>query len=165
MRIIHVISGLNQGGAEAMLEKLVLAGRRMNPQIEQTVINLGNPGVVGTRLAQAGVPVESLGMRPGLHFLAQLRALTRRLQPGPGVTVVQTWLWHADLIGGLCARAAGNHRVIWNLRNSMPQHAATKAASRTVARLCGWLSRRVPARIICNSTAALHAHVAVGYAA
>jgi glycosyltransferase involved in cell wall biosynthesis len=104
-------------------------------------------------------------MRPGLHFLAQLRALTRRLQPGPGVTVVQTWLWHADLIGGLCARAAGNHRVIWNLRNSMPQHAATKAASRTVARLCGWLSRRVPARIICNSTAALHAHVAVGYAA
>ncbi|MGN6453485.1 MAG: hypothetical protein ACTHL7_10510 [Steroidobacteraceae bacterium] len=34
MKVIHVITGLNQGGAEAMLEKLVLAGRRINPEIE-----------------------------------------------------------------------------------------------------------------------------------
>jgi glycosyltransferase involved in cell wall biosynthesis len=54
---------------------------------------------------------------------------------------------------------------VWNLRNSMPSHLATKRASRAVARLCARLSRRVPAVIICNSTAALRAHVAIGYCA
>ena len=46
MKVVHVITGLNQGGAEAMLEKLVLTGRRRNPEIEHVVINLGKPGVV-----------------------------------------------------------------------------------------------------------------------
>ena len=163
MRIVHVITGLHQGGAEAMLEKLVLTGRRVNPEIEQVVINLGKPGVVGSRLQSAGVPVESLDIR--LRSLGGLAALVRRLRSASVTPVIQTWLWHADLIGGLCARVAGNRRVVWNLRNSMPAHAATKPASRWVARLCARLSRRVPAVIICNSTAALRAHLAIGYEA
>jgi len=165
MKVVHVISGLNQGGAEAMLEKLVLTGRRMNPEIEQVVINLGKPGIVGSRLARAGIAVESLEVGLSLRSLARLPVLARRLRSGSVKPVIQTWLWHADLIGGLCARAVGNRRVVWNLRNSMPSHWATKRSSRTVARLCAWLSRRVPATIICNSTAALRAHVAIGYCA
>lgn len=163
MRVVHVISGLDQGGAEAMLEKLVLTGRRLDPQIEQRVINLGKPGVVGERLMRAGVTVESLEMRRGPGLLVRLPALARRLRSGRAVAVVQTWLWHADLLGGLCARAVGNRRVVWNLRNSMPRHPATKRGSRVVARLCAWLSCLVPARIVCNSASALEAHVAIGY--
>lgn len=163
MKVIHVIYGLNQGGAEAMLEKLVLTGRRVNPEIEQVVINLGKPGVVGERLANSGVVVAPLSMDSLLGSLRRLPVLARWLRPGPVATVVQTWLWHADLVAGLCARAVGNRRVVWNLRNSMPGHAATRLRSRAVARLCGWLSRRVPAQIICNSSAALHAHLDVGY--
>lgn len=165
MRVIHVIYGLNQGGAEAMLEKLVLTGRRMNPEIEQVVVNLGKPGVVAERLASSGVSVASLSMDSLLGSSRGLAALTRWLRPSSPVTVVQTWLWHADLVAGLCARAAGNRRVVWNLRNSMPRHAATKLRSRAVARLCGWLSCSVPAQIICNSSAALRAHVGIGYCA
>ena len=45
-----------------MLEKLVLTGRRLNPEIEQRVVNLGPPGVVGRRLEGSGVTVDSLGM-------------------------------------------------------------------------------------------------------
>jgi glycosyltransferase involved in cell wall biosynthesis len=165
MKVVHVITELNQGGAEAMLEKLVVTGRRMNPEIEQAVINLGTPGVVGRRLELAGVKVESLEITAALRSLGRLAHLTRVLRSEPRTTVVQTWLWHADLIGGLCARLAGNRKVVWNLRNSMPAHAATKRASRAVARLCAWLSRRVPAVIVCNSAAALHAHLAIGYRA
>lgn len=163
MRVVHVITGLEQGGAETMLEKLVLTGRRVNPEIEQRVVNLGRPGVVGRRLESAGVAVESLAMDFSLRLPGKLRALSAALRSSPGETVVQTWLWHADLIGGLCARAAGNRRVLWNLRNSMPRHAVTKRTSRTVARLCGWVSRWVPSKIVCNSVAALEAHVAAGY--
>jgi glycosyltransferase involved in cell wall biosynthesis len=165
MKVVHVITGLNQGGAEAMLEKLVLTGKRMNPEIEQQVINLGETGVVGSRLARAGVVVESLEMGFSPRSLGQLSLLARRLRSGTAMAVIQTWLWHSDLIGGLCARAVGNRRVVWNLRNSMPRHAATKRASRAVAQLCAGLSCRVPAAIVCNSTAALREHVAIGYCA
>src|SRR5262249_38844422 len=132
--------------------------RRLNPEIQHVVINLGKAGVVGRRLARAGVVVESLEMTFSLRALGRLAVLAQRLRPGPGMPVIQTWLWHADLIGGLCARAVGNRRIVWNLRNSMPSHTATKRASRAVARVCAWLSRYLPALIVCNSTAALRAH-------
>jgi glycosyltransferase involved in cell wall biosynthesis len=163
MRVIHLITGLNQGGAEAMLEKLLLTGRRRNPEIEQAVINLGLPGVVAARLVHAGVHVESLGLRFSARSAKQLLYLLKRLRADRRNTVVQTWLWHADLLGGLCARVSGNRRIVWNLRNSMPQLASTKLRSRAVARVCALLSRWVPARIVCNSEAALRAHVAMGY--
>ena len=70
------------------------------------------------------------GGRAALRSLGRLAHLTRVLRSEPRTTVVQTWLWHADLIGGLCARLAGNRKVVWNLRNSMPAHAATSQLSR-----------------------------------
>src|SRR4029077_1767801 len=165
MKVVHFITGLNQGGAEAMLEKLVMTATRLHPEIEHRVINLGEPGIVGSRLARCGIGVESLEIGFSLRSLRRLLELTRRLRSGRTSTLIQTWLWHADLIGGLCAHAAGNRKVVWNLRNSMPSYAATKRSSRAVARLCARLSRRVPAVIVCNSTAALRAHVAIGYCA
>lgn len=148
-----------------MLEKLVLTGRRLDPDIEQVVVSLGGHGVVGQRIASAGIPVVSLAVSSLPGLVRRVPALARWLRPGPDTTVVQTWLWHADLVAGLCARAVGNRRIVWNLRNSMPTHPATKRGSRAVARLCAWLSRSVPARIICNSSAALRAHVGIGYCA
>jgi glycosyltransferase involved in cell wall biosynthesis len=163
VQVLHVITGLHQGGAEGMLEKLVLTGQRLNPEIPQAVISLGPPAVVADRLSCAGIPVQSLGLRVSPRAASQMFSLLRRLRAGRADTVVQTWLWHADLLGGLCARAAGNHRVVWNLRNSMPQHPSTKPTSRAVARLCARLSRWLPLKIVCNSQAALAAHVALGY--
>jgi glycosyltransferase involved in cell wall biosynthesis len=45
----------------------------------------------------------------------------------------------------------------------MPGLASTKLLSRAVAYLCARLSRWVPAKIVCNSQAALRAHTAIGY--
>jgi glycosyltransferase involved in cell wall biosynthesis len=162
--VVHLITGLDQGGAEAMLEKLLLTGRRINPELEQSVISLAPSGVVGGRLARAGIQVQSLGLRrPSPRLAGELWRLVQMLRQQRAVTVVQTWLWHADLIGGLCSRAAGNPRVVWNLRNAMPGLETTKLSSRAVARLCAALSGWLPARIVCNSEAALRAHTAIGY--
>jgi glycosyltransferase involved in cell wall biosynthesis len=161
VKVVHVITGLGQGGAEAMLENLVLAGRRADPQVEQSVVCLGRLGVVGERLLRAGISVESLGL--GTVTPAALPRLYRLAAALKGPVIVQTWLWHADLLGGLCARMAGNPRIVWNIRNSMPDLASTKRSSRLVARLCARLSAWLPARIVCNSGAALRAHTAIGY--
>lgn len=163
MRVVHVISGLNQGGAEAMLEKLVQAGRRLDPDVLQTVVVLGPLGIVGQRLRASGVPVDTLDMRMSPASLPALRRLFTRLRAANDPHVVQTWLWHADLLGGLCARVAGNPLVVWNLRNSMPGNVSLKWTSTAVARLCALLSGRIPAAIVCNSEAAMKSHASIGY--
>ena len=32
--------------------------------------------------------------------------------------IVQTWLVHADFLGGIAARLVGNKNIIWNVRYS-----------------------------------------------
>lgn len=161
--MVHIISGLSQGGAEAMLEKLVYAGRRLDPDIEQSVIVLGSLGVVGERMRNSGIGVTALEMHSSARLLSALPRLVTALRAPHHDVVVQTWLWHADLLGGACARMAGNRRIFWNLRNSMPGQISLKASSTAVARICALVSGWMPAAIVCNSRAAITSHASIGY--
>ncbi|MCG6871812.1 MAG: glycosyltransferase [Gammaproteobacteria bacterium] len=160
LRIAHVITGLERGGAELMLERLVGATRQ---QLDSHVLSLTGVGAIGASLRSAGVPVTALGMHPALpapwKVLGLWRAL-RRLEPD----LVQTWLYHADLLAGLVARLAG-YPVIWNVRQSNLDPAVNKARTLRVARLCARLSARLPAAVVFCSHAAEQAHRDLGYAA
>lgn len=163
MKVVHVITGLGQGGAEAMLEKLILAARRLDPNIEHAVISLGEIGPIGARLLDAGIPVECMAITASPAGLLKLPQLVRSLRRAGPDSVVQTWLWYGDLLGGLAARLAGLRRVVWNLRNSVPRGPSVRMSSLLAARLCALLSRSVPSRIICNAQAGMDAHCAIGY--
>ena len=160
--VVHVITDLRQGGAEAMLEKLILASRAVTPEIGHRVVSLRTTGTVGERLIAAGVSVEALGATGIASLPGCLRRLTALLARTPPRTVVQTWLYHADLIGGLAARRAGR-TVVWNIRQTGLGREDIGRATRAVVRVCGLLSRRIPARILCNATAAIEAHARFGY--
>lgn len=146
-----------------MLEKIVTTGVRLNPEILQGVIALRSGGALGERLQQRGIEVETLGGGSRSSVWRRAGTLPWRIGARAGRPVVQTWLWHADLVGALAARLGGNPRVVWNLRNTMPALRSTPLRSRQVARACALTSRWLPAKIICNSQAVLEAHVAIGY--
>src|SRR5690606_12557663 len=113
LTVVHVISGLGQGGAETVLYRLVTAPQT---QTRHIVVSLGDMDVFGPRLQQAGIEVHALRMK-GLRFLSGLYALRRllkRIRPD----VVQTWMYHADLLGGVVARSVGLRTVVWGIRNS-----------------------------------------------
>jgi glycosyltransferase involved in cell wall biosynthesis len=160
MLIVHVIVGLEVGGAELMLKRLI-ESYHGSDEYRHAVISLSGIGVVGTRLRADGVEVHALGMRSVLDTPAALFRLTkliRLMRPD----VVQTWMYHADLLGGLAARLAGNRNVIWGIRTT-----EVKAdGSRTIAvvrKLCAWLSHFLPKAIICAAEASRSAHITVGY--
>lgn len=146
-----------------MLEKLILAARQRDPHISHEVISLGELGVVGQRLVNAQVKVRSLGMRSSISSLPKLIRLVWWIRPRGRPTVVQTWLWHADLFGGVAARITGNARVVWNLRNALAGDPSQSRSSRFVSTACALVSRCVPAKIICNAQAAQDTHSAIGY--
>lgn len=158
MKILHVITGLGNGGAEAVLYRLVTSDRSNAHE----VVALMDQGVYGERLASAGVPVHCLGMSRGsfsLGAMNRLYRLVRSLRP----EVVQTWMYHADLMGGVAARSAGA-KVVWGIRGPF-NRALTSLSTRVVVGLCAVLSRSLPSAIVCNSRHAAANHVAAGYAA
>lgn len=108
--------------------------------------------------------MDCLGQRRGqlsVRAVLQLWRLLRRLQPD----LVQTWMYHSDLIGGLVARLAGVRRVVWGVRTSQLDAALVGRSTLLVIRICALLSRLLPDRIVCCAERASQVHRRLGYAA
>jgi glycosyltransferase involved in cell wall biosynthesis len=101
-------------------------------------------------------------MRPGRP---ELRALVRlvRLLGEDKPDVVQTWMYHSDLLGGIAAVLVGVP-VVWGVRHG-PLERRDKILTRATRKACAIMSRRVPHAIVCNSESARRAHSEAGYAA
>lgn len=159
LRVMHVITGLGQGGAESVLLRLATYPEAA---VEHTVVSLTDEGIYGERLRAAGVAVHALGMKRGRvslgGFLA-LRALIARARPD----AVQTWMYHADLIGGLAARLAGVRAIAWGIRNSGEHLERSSRSARLVLRACALLSGWVPRAIVCAAQKAAERHADKGY--
>ncbi|MEO8378947.1 MAG: glycosyltransferase [Acidobacteriota bacterium] len=158
-KVLHIITGLDVGGAESMLYKLVSTTAQ-----ESEVISLTDTGLIADRLKALEVPVRALNFR---WFRAPLDLL--RLVGwirSSKADIVQTWMYHSDVIGGVAARLAGKSGVAWNIRAS-PFDGLSDLKWTTVAfiRLSAILSRMIPARIICCSESAQEIHKGFGYAA
>jgi glycosyltransferase involved in cell wall biosynthesis len=157
--VIHIISSLEGGGAEATLYRLCEAEQRSGRA--HTVVSLMGRGVYARRLEEIGVAVHCLSMprrRVTLRALYQLFRLLRRLRPD----VVQTWMYHADLLGGVLAKLAGVKSIIWSIRGPLDSRETSRATA-FVARCCALLSRYVPTRIVSCSVLAARVHQNLGY--
>lgn len=160
IKIVHVITGLGTGGAEMMLYKLLSSTHR--DEFSHSVISLTDRGTLGSGIQALGVPVSVLGMHRGLPNpldIWRLAKMLRRESPD----LVQTWMYHGDLVGGLAARMAGNVPVLWGIRQSTFDSRRSRRRTQLVARLCARLSRWLPATIVCCSDMGRRSHEALGY--
>jgi len=160
MKLIFIITGTGVGGAETMLQKVLT---RLSPRFKPHVISMIPVGKIGEKLRAIDIPVESLDMRRGVANPIALMHLIRRLRD-LRPDVVHTWMYHADLMGGVAARLAGVPALAWAIRHSNLAPAGNKSQSLAVVRANAFLSHRVPDRILCCSEAARNIHVAFGYA-
>ncbi len=126
------------------------------------LIVLRKRGYMSDRFENLGFPVRYLGMSPGVPDPFAFRHLIQLFQQYRPM-LVQTWLYHADLLGGLAAKMAGVPQVVWNIRQGNLDRDKNKRLTRWVAKACGLLSTRLPDRIVCNSENAAAAHQAAGY--
>lgn len=159
--ITFVATNLERNGAEVMLLRLLsrLDRRRFTAQ----VISLIDAGPIGQQIQALGIPVRVLNMRrgrPNVGALVQLARWLRQDRPD----VVQTWMYHADLMGGLAARLAGGIPVTWGIHQSDLSWAGNKALTLMTVKACALLSRWLPERIVCCSEASREVHGAAGYA-
>lgn len=157
-KVVHVITGLNDGGAEAVLYRLCNA----DPLNSHIVVSMMDDGKYGPLLREIGVEVQCLSMQPGrvsLSGIVRLYKLLKTQKPD----VVQTWMYHADLIGGVVSRLAGIKNIFWGVHNSILESGKSKKTTIIVAKVCAKLSYFIPKRIIYCAQKSVDVHDAFGY--
>lgn len=161
MKILHVVTGLNVGGAETMLSRLT--GGRASGAFEAEVATLMPPGFTGRKMIAEGVTVHSLGMTgilSGAVATLRLAALLRRVKPD----LVMAWMHHAQLAATLAVGLARlDVPVSWNVRHSLGAgYDREKRLTRMILKAQARLSR-TPAAIIYNSRTAARQYHAIGF--
>jgi glycosyltransferase involved in cell wall biosynthesis len=161
IRVLHVITGLRTGGAEMMLYKLV--SRTNRNDFGHEVVSLGESGPIGSKIASLGIRVSSLGMRRRPSgVLAGTAILTVRVVRNRP-DIVQTWMYHADLLGGIAARLARRVAVVWNVQASDLDSRHIRRSTIWTARACAKASGLLPDRILCCAESVREIHAALGY--
>lgn len=158
MKVLHIISGLADGGAEAILFQLCST----DTGNQHSVISLGGRGKYSELLERAGVGVEHLGMSGSRISLANTRALYRAIR-NYRPDVVQTWMYHADLLGAVIARAAWRAPVCWGVHNSALVPGQSKRATILISKINAILSYALPTKIIYCAEKARNVHEELGY--
>ncbi len=160
--IFHVITSLNLGGAETMMCQLLEHTDRT--RFTPVVVSLRPASALAPRIEKAGITVHSLDMNSPLALfsgLAKLRQLMRQYQPA----LVQTWMYHADLLGAMAANSLSPRPpVVWNIQHGTMDPRSTKLLSLWLCRLLAPVSRLWPDKIVVCSRAAIATHAELGYA-
>ncbi len=156
--VLHIITGLNDGGAESALYRLCINDTRTRHH----VLSLMDAGRYGPLLAESGIPVATMNIPRGGITMSGLWRLWRHLRQRK-YDAIQTWMYHSDLIGGTMARLSGHANVNWGIHHSDLGQSGTGPRTVTVARLCATLSRLVPRHIVCCARRSADVHAAFGY--
>lgn len=161
-KILHIINSLEFGGAEMMLANLLARSdrERFDPVVVLLIADL----TLADRIERLGVPIRVIGMKPGIpdpRGILSLTGLLRREKP----RLIQTWMDHSNLIGGIAARLAGPTPLVWGIHHSNHVPGYTKRSTLWTVAACARLSRRVPTRIVCCSEHARANYEQRGFAA
>jgi glycosyltransferase involved in cell wall biosynthesis len=105
MKVLHLITGLNVGGAELQLRSIL-----QNTRHEADVITLYNPGPVAEMIRADGQQVRNLGMKRNSEVSALLR-LYRLVREGR-YDVVHSHLYRSQIYGRPAAWLAGTPVVL-----------------------------------------------------
>ena len=158
MKVLHIISGLKSGGAEGVLYRLIL-GDKNN---EHFVISLTNEGFYGHLLKKNNIYIHCLNLKKNLSlifYFFKLVFLIKKINPN----IVQCWMYHGDVFGGLAAKVIGKKKIFWNLRNSDLNIQWSNKFTIFLAKFSSFLSYLIPYKIISCSNKSTVTHNHIGY--
>ena len=158
LHVLHVIGGLELGGAETLLYRLAT---RPSTEVSHEVVCLGSRDWYSSRLEQQGIAVHHMEMNSAVSLpsgVAKLRKLIR----ASSADVIQSWMYLANVLSGLLGRQSGVP-VVWGI------HATSANRSSFVSRLCAYAggagSRWLADSVANCSQRSAEAHDRLGYSA
>jgi glycosyltransferase involved in cell wall biosynthesis len=161
MKIVHIIVGLDFGGAELMLTRLIAASRSSSETYSHAVISLTTAGKLGRVLNEAGVAVYPVRISLRFGFFSGIRRLFKVIKEAEP-DIVQTWMYHADLIGGFASFFSGHRNIVWGVRTTH-LHLRSSWLTACIRLMCSLASYFIPRKIVFAANSARAVHARLGY--
>ena len=166
-RILHITTGLGLGGAEKIL--FDLAQHQASKGFLAAVVSLNAGGYYGPLLQNNGVRLIEIpfidsnrGIVWHIFNLATttylLIKVLRQLRPN----LVHTWMYPADIFGGIVSRLFGIP-VVWGIFTGHTNSKYYKPRTFFLFKLCILFSKFIPSQIVSCSAFGRHSHSLVGY--
>ena len=159
-RVLHIITGLGTGGAEASLVRVI---RGADDPSRHAVVSLTTRGTRAAELEAMGVRVWAIGLARGhasWQALRDLRSIARDVR----ADVIQGWMYHASLAASLLSMTSREKwPVLWNVRHALDAWDAEPRKLRWLVQLMARCSHH-PQAVIYNSARSARQHEARGYA-
>lgn len=128
MKVLHIITGLDAGGAELQLAMILRRTRH-----ESDVVTLYNPGPVADLIRDQGTTVRNIGMQRNTELPALLRL--RKLIKDGQYDVVHAHLYRAQIYARPAARLAGTPVVLTTEHSIGETHIERRKMTRGVRAL------------------------------
>lgn len=164
LNVLHVITGLELGGAERILVNCARLSRAHG--IRSHVVALKSGGQTRAALDELGIEVDELDAAssyPDPVALTRLISIIAAKQPD----IVQAWMYHANifaLAGVAGSRSVSRSRLVWGIYNSQLDLTRYDLRMRAVLKVGALLSRH-PAAIVYNSDRAMTDHHKINFRA
>lgn len=158
-KILHIITSLDVGGAEKNLIKL-LKYKSMD-ELEYEIICLKDIGSLSDSILKLNTKLyyAKLTKNPITWIVGFIKIFF--FIKSSKADVIQTWLYHSDLIGGIFGKYIFRIPVIWNIRSCNVKK--SKFMTQIVVKLCARLSYSLPEKIISVAKSSKNIHIKYGY--
>lgn len=115
IKICYLITGLNTGGAEMMLYRLI--EKLDKTKYNVIVVSIIPLGKVADKIKELGINVVSLEMKSKLELsvIFRLVHILKEFKP----TILHSYLFHANLLGRIAGKIAGVPIIISSIRNTI----------------------------------------------
>jgi len=158
--VMHMIPSLASGGAERMLlrianndseyKHIVIIIKKIDDESVFYKINLDS--VILLSLSFKGIGDLFYSVKKYLYYL-------NKYSPD----IIQTWMYHANLFGGLLAYINGHRNIYWNIRSAEVSLKKMKLRTLLFVMLGGLFSHLIPRSIISCSKRAIDVHKKLFY--
>ncbi|MDB9757127.1 glycosyltransferase [Pseudomonadales bacterium] len=148
MNIVVITTGLNMGGAETML--LHMVKEWLTKDLKVIVFSLSSNCYLDEKFIALGVEVKNYDIKNFSNFILGLYKLCKDLR-AVRPQIVQTWMPHADLVGGIVARLFLSAKIFWGCHHADLSLKTLKYSTLAVVRINAVLSYFVPDSIIAVS--------------
>ena len=155
MRILSVIVDLNKGGAEINFYRLNAYFKKQGHDI--LVICLSKNGFFSKKLNNINIDVLHLNLSLNFNIFKKLYFLFKSIKNFKP-DIVQTWMYHSNIIGGILAKIAGVKFINWNIRHGSFKFGSTKLTTIFFIFLNSLFSHFIPNQIVFNSNSSKKFH-------
>lgn len=131
-------------------------------RFKPVVITLRNSRGYNTLIKNLNIPIINIGLTNNIFSFFKIFKLffvLHRISP----SVVHTWMYHADLLGGIVAYILKVPRIIWCVRHSDFSTSTVKYSTFLIMKTCSLISNFIPDKIVYCSKRAATIHEGFGY--